>query len=283
VEGRPASDAANGRSSWNGSAASNALLETRGARTGLRRKGSHLFPRRRAGTIIGSKPSRHTPRTAIPLVQLVPLYAPQAPLPASDEQQGSFSETPRRSLLLRGRRDRALHRSRGCRGRPSRSGRGGCSLVYLTVGQFRRTLSRNQEGALAQIFIEAAAPEPGRSLTVDLRANTTRRERQAGRPCLSWQQPKAVGSIVAGPPVTVQGLISQGMPMTTRSSSQARGATPWSASSANTIGSACTGSTRSAKARLGRGLPLRCARLLAGTEAGEAAALAHQTPNTALP
>jgi hypothetical protein len=171
---------------------------------------SHLFPRRRAGTIIGSKPSRHTPRTAIPLVQLVPLYAPQAPLPASDEQQGSFSETPRRSLLLRGRRDRALHRSRGCRGRPSRSGRGGCSLVYLTVGQFRRTLSRNQEGALAQIFIEAAAPEPGRSLTVDLRANTTRRERQAGRPCLSWQQPKGGGEHRRRPARHGAGLISQG-------------------------------------------------------------------------
>jgi hypothetical protein len=77
------------------------------------------------------------------------------------------------------------------------SGKGEFDLVTLrpgvTIEQFRRTLSRNQEGALAQIFIEAAAPEPGRSLTVDLRANTTRRERQAGRPCLSWQQPKGGG------------------------------------------------------------------------------------------
>jgi hypothetical protein len=68
-----------------------ALLETRGARTGrLRRNGVIYFHGDERVTIIGSKPSRHTPRTAIPLVRLIPFYAPQAPLPASDEQQGPF-------------------------------------------------------------------------------------------------------------------------------------------------------------------------------------------------
>jgi hypothetical protein len=165
------------------------------------------------------------------------------------------------------------------------SGKGEFDLVTLrpgvTIEQFRRTLSRNQEGALAQIFIEAAAPEPGRSVTVDLRANTTyvavsivgrasavtsfttgvdsgarapapdarirtvdygfrgtktlprngriRVDNRGStfhfalafplRPGVSGKQvgrafrgssQKAVGSIVAGPPVTVQGLISQG-------------------------------------------------------------------------
>lgn len=57
------------------------------------------------------------------------------------------------------------------------TGKGEFDLVTLRAGvtldQFRRTLSSNQEAALAQIFIEAAAPEPGRSVTVDLRENTT--------------------------------------------------------------------------------------------------------------
>jgi hypothetical protein len=65
VEGRPASDAANGRSSWNGSAASNALLETRGARTGLRRKGVIYFHDDERGPSSGrSLPAiRHVPRS----------------------------------------------------------------------------------------------------------------------------------------------------------------------------------------------------------------------------
>jgi hypothetical protein len=68
-----------------------ALLETRGARMGrLRRNGVILFPRRRAGDHHWVEAFPHTPRTAIPLVQLIPLYASQAPLPASDEQQGPF-------------------------------------------------------------------------------------------------------------------------------------------------------------------------------------------------
>lgn len=57
------------------------------------------------------------------------------------------------------------------------SGKGEFDLATLragvTVDQLRQTLSRNQEAALGQVFIEAVAPEPGRSVTVDLRANTT--------------------------------------------------------------------------------------------------------------
>jgi hypothetical protein len=165
------------------------------------------------------------------------------------------------------------------------SGKGEFDLATLragvTVDQLRRTLRRDQEAALAQVFIEAAAPEPGRSVTVDLRANTTyvavsivgrasavtsfttgartgarapapdarirmvdygftgpktlprngriRVENRGStfhfalafplRPGVSGKQvgrafrggsQKAVGRIVAGPPVTVQGLISQG-------------------------------------------------------------------------
>jgi len=165
------------------------------------------------------------------------------------------------------------------------TGKGEFDLVTLragvTVDQFRQTLSSNQEAALAQIFIEAAAPEPGRSVTVDLRENTTyvavslvgrasavtsfttgaRNAAQAPapdarirmvdyafkgpktlprngrirvenrgstfhfalafplRPGVGTKQVgrafrgssnKAVGRVVAGPPATVQGLISQG-------------------------------------------------------------------------
>jgi hypothetical protein len=42
----------------------------------------------------------------------------------------------------------------------------------VTVDQLRRTLSRNEEAALRQVFIEAAVP-PGPPVTVDLRPNTT--------------------------------------------------------------------------------------------------------------
>lgn len=165
------------------------------------------------------------------------------------------------------------------------SGKGEFDLVTLragvTVDQLRRTLSRDQEAALALVFIEAVAPEPSRSVTVDLRPNTTyaavsivgrssavtsftagapngaqaprpdarirmvdygfrgpntlprsgliRVENRGStfhfalafplRPGVSGKQvgrafggrsQKAVGRIVAGPPVSVQGVISQG-------------------------------------------------------------------------
>lgn len=57
------------------------------------------------------------------------------------------------------------------------TGKGEFDLVTLragvTVDQLRQTLSRSQDAALALVFIEATAPEPGREVTVDLRANTT--------------------------------------------------------------------------------------------------------------
>jgi hypothetical protein len=56
------------------------------------------------------------------------------------------------------------------------SGRGELSLATLragvTVDQLRQTLSRNQDAALAQVFLEAAVL-PSRAVTVDLRPNTT--------------------------------------------------------------------------------------------------------------
>jgi hypothetical protein len=56
------------------------------------------------------------------------------------------------------------------------SGRGELTLATLragvTVDQLRRTLSRNEEAALRQVFLEAAVA-PGRPVTVDLRPNTT--------------------------------------------------------------------------------------------------------------
>jgi hypothetical protein len=56
------------------------------------------------------------------------------------------------------------------------SGRGQFNLVTLrpgvTLDQLRATLSRNEEAALGLLFLEASAG-PGRSLTVDLRPNTT--------------------------------------------------------------------------------------------------------------
>jgi hypothetical protein len=57
------------------------------------------------------------------------------------------------------------------------TGKGEFDLVTLragvTVDQLRQTLSRSQDAALALVFIEASAPEPGREVTVDLRPNTT--------------------------------------------------------------------------------------------------------------
>jgi hypothetical protein len=56
------------------------------------------------------------------------------------------------------------------------SGRGEFNLATLrpgvTLDQLRGTLSRNQEAALSLVFLEATV-EPGRSLTVDLRPDTT--------------------------------------------------------------------------------------------------------------
>jgi hypothetical protein len=56
------------------------------------------------------------------------------------------------------------------------SGRGELSLATLRAGvsvdQLRQTLSRNEEAALGQVFLEAAVP-PGGAVTVDLRPNTT--------------------------------------------------------------------------------------------------------------
>jgi hypothetical protein len=56
------------------------------------------------------------------------------------------------------------------------SGRGEFNLATLrpgvTLDQLRATLSRNEEAALGLVFLEANA-EPGRSLTVDLRPDTT--------------------------------------------------------------------------------------------------------------
>ena len=56
------------------------------------------------------------------------------------------------------------------------SGRGELTLATLragvTVDQLRQTLSRSQEAALRQVFLEAAVL-PSRTVTVDLRPNTT--------------------------------------------------------------------------------------------------------------
>jgi hypothetical protein len=56
------------------------------------------------------------------------------------------------------------------------TGRGEFNLATLrpgvTLDQLRRTLSRGDEAALSLVFLEATA-EPGRSLTVDLRPDTT--------------------------------------------------------------------------------------------------------------
>jgi hypothetical protein len=56
------------------------------------------------------------------------------------------------------------------------NGRGELTLATLragvTVDQLRQTLSRNEEAALRQVFIEAAVPA-SRAVTVDLRPNTT--------------------------------------------------------------------------------------------------------------
>jgi hypothetical protein len=55
-------------------------------------------------------------------------------------------------------------------------GRGELSLATLRAGvsvdQLRQTLSRNEEAALGQVFLEAAVPTD-RAVTVDLRPNTT--------------------------------------------------------------------------------------------------------------
>jgi hypothetical protein len=55
-------------------------------------------------------------------------------------------------------------------------GRGELTLATLragvTIDQLRQTLSRNEEAALGQVFLEAAVP-PDRPVTVDLRPNTT--------------------------------------------------------------------------------------------------------------
>ena len=56
------------------------------------------------------------------------------------------------------------------------NGRGELALATLragvTVDQLRETLSRNEEAALRQVFVEAAVP-PSRPVTVNLRPNTT--------------------------------------------------------------------------------------------------------------
>jgi hypothetical protein len=55
-------------------------------------------------------------------------------------------------------------------------GRGELTLATLRAGvsvdQLRQTLSRSEDAALSQVFLEAAVP-PGRPVTVDLRPNTT--------------------------------------------------------------------------------------------------------------
>jgi hypothetical protein len=43
----------------------------------------------------------------------------------------------------------------------------------VTADQLRQALSRSPDAALALVFLEASAPEPGREVTVDLRPSTT--------------------------------------------------------------------------------------------------------------
>ncbi len=102
-----------------------------------------------------------------------------------------------------------------------------------------KTLPRN-----GRIRVENAGTALHFAIAFPLRPDVS--NRQVGR-ALRGTNEQALGRVVAGEPVDVQGLISPGSTNDNEVSFPAVGATRWCASSASTTGSACTGSTACAE------------------------------------